>query len=69
MDRHLDDNEIAQFSDYLCLGTEKPDQDILGHVAGCYECKVTILELCEIMDEVWAKYPLSGTVANDNSAY
>lgn len=50
MKRCLDENEIAQYVDYVYLGMGKPDGEVLDHVAGCYECKMEILELCEIMD-------------------
>lgn len=54
MERCLDENEIAQYADYLCLGAQPPPELILNHLAGCYECKAEILEFCEIMDLVWA---------------
>lgn len=54
MKRCLDENEIAQYADHLFLGLSLPPEPILSHVAGCIQCKKDILELCEIMDLVWA---------------
>lgn len=54
MERCPDENEIAQYADYLCLGSETPPRLILNHMAECYECKVEILELCVIMDMLLA---------------
>jgi len=46
----LNEIETGQFVDYLCLGAHPPPERILDHVAGCYECKRDILEVCEVMD-------------------
>lgn len=52
MERCLDENEIAQYTDHLCLDLSSPPDSVLDHVTGCFQCKVEILELCEIMDLV-----------------
>jgi hypothetical protein len=55
MDRCLDDNEITLYTDYLCLGSNKPNQEVICHVADCFDCKVEILEVCEILDQLSAE--------------
>ncbi len=44
----LNENETAQYVDYLCLRINPPPERILDHVAGCHECKRDILEIYEI---------------------
>jgi hypothetical protein len=50
MKRCLDDNQIAQYADFLA-GHDVPElsQEIIDHGADCFECKRMILAVVELM--------------------
>lgn len=51
MKRCLNENEIAQYAEYLVGQNNPPDNDISDHVAGCFDCKQVILEISELVAE------------------
>jgi hypothetical protein len=49
MERHLDENEIAQYVDAIEAGTvDRLPEEVLRHVEGCLECKGEIVEVMEL---------------------
>lgn len=50
MKRCLDENETAQFAEYLA-GLDQPglNEDVLNHVQDCPGCKVIILEVADLI--------------------
>ena len=55
MESHLDENEIAAYVD--ALREDLQDQlpgEILEHVAECFECKVEIIEVWELVEVIGA---------------
>lgn len=49
----LDENEIAQYADYLVIFKEKElTKELLLHVQNCFRCKMEILEVAEIVDQL-----------------
>ena len=55
MESHLDENEIAAYVD--ALREDLQDQlpgEILEHVAKCFECKVEIIEVWELVEVIGA---------------
>jgi hypothetical protein len=50
MERHLDENEIAQYVDAIAAGTEdRLPEEARAHVEGCLECKMEIVEAVELI--------------------
>ena len=48
---HLDENEIAQYVDAQMLDTQNQlPAEMLEHVEDCFECKVEIMEVIELME-------------------
>jgi hypothetical protein len=53
METHLTEQELAQYVDALVLN--EPDQlpeEVLEHVAECFECKGEILEVWELIEDI-----------------
>jgi hypothetical protein len=48
----LDDNDIAMLVDWVRGIGQKPPLTIMVHLEKCYECKLMVLEIAEMMDEV-----------------
>lgn len=49
MKRCLDDNEIAQYADWLVGNdVDEPSEEVKLHVQNCFRCKREILEVAEI---------------------
>jgi hypothetical protein len=49
MNSHLNENEIAQYAEYLNGDNVEPDEEVRLHVESCMECKQEILEVSEII--------------------
>jgi hypothetical protein len=48
--KHLDENSIAYISEYISgLVEEEPPEEEIAHLRGCMDCKLTILEVAEII--------------------
>lgn len=52
MEKHLDESEVAQYVDFLRLGSEIPSDEIVEHVRLCFTCKEEIMESCDMIDEL-----------------
>jgi hypothetical protein len=51
LESHLSEQELAQYVDALVLDKEDElPQEVLEHVAECFECKVEIMEVLEIIE-------------------
>ncbi|MFH0761290.1 MAG: hypothetical protein V2A67_07280 [Bacteroidota bacterium] len=48
MENCLDENELAEYADYLCYGAKIPDSLVLNHVVNCFKCKQDIMAISEI---------------------
>jgi hypothetical protein len=48
----LDDNDIAMTVDWVRGKGKKPPPRIMDHLEVCFECKLMVLEIAEMMDEV-----------------
>ncbi len=48
----LNENELAQYCDYLHYGTVLADAYIQLHVEGCNKCKLEILEVSILLDAI-----------------
>ena len=50
MESHLSEQELAQYVDALVLDKEDElPQEVLEHVAECFECKIEIMEVFELV--------------------
>lgn len=48
MENCLDENEVAQYVDYVILGAEMPSVEVTEHVVNCLHCKLEIMEICDL---------------------
>lgn len=50
MDRHLDENEIAQYVEAIEAGKQDElPEEIRAHVEECFECKVEVIEMWKLL--------------------
>lgn len=50
MESHLDENELAQYVEAIALNRQNElPKGILEHIAQCFECKVEVLEVLELV--------------------
>ena len=48
----LNENDVAEYVDWLLNGLEQPDEKLMNQVQHCQHCKQEIMETCDLMVHV-----------------
>lgn len=48
--KHLDENELAQYADYLRHETDQMPEGLVEHVAGCSYCRGELMAITDMLD-------------------